>query len=292
MHIVQSMSAHQIEKNGSIVPGKVDSIESASELFGGYEDEGTYENAKKQGMVKELAVDRCSTLVVCLSEMPKGALVELEVIAATVDAARSLEFRDARYSLEKTSVAPSRESNILSLGWDTGHDFPPLKSTNEDIKLESFVRVIGHGCAAFGVAAASLTATKNLENIQLDLMLGDMMSSVERVLADARSGLQASNIIHVRLFYISSEQNALHGIFSPRNDGVQLRASLRSIVSSRMRNNPPATSVVPVQGIYISDQNTNISEGSSTLSTQFAMQVLVADPVHLETEIWIHKDRE
>jgi hypothetical protein len=294
MEVVESMSTSQIEKNGSIIPGKVDTLENVSEFFGGYEDEGTYEEMKKQGLVEEEAIIPCPMLVVCLSEMPKGALVELEVIAATADSSKSLECRDVRYCMEKNYVQSLRESNTLSLGWNTGHDFPSLKPMNEEIKIEAFARVIGRGCAAFGVAAASFKPpSKENGHIQLDLMLGDMLKSVERALADARSGLQESNFLHVRLFYVSSEQNALGEEFVPRDDGVQLRVSLRTLVSSKIRNNPPSTTVVPVRAIHISGHKTNTSGGSYTLSsTKFAMQVLVVDPVHLETEIWIHKDRE
>ena len=293
MEIVESISTSQIEKNGAIIPGKVDTLENASEVFGGYEDEGTYEEMKKQGLVEEEAITPCPMLVVCLSEMPKGALVELEVITATVDASKSLDRRDATYWMEKNSVQSVLETNSLSIGWDTGHDFPSLKAINEDIKIEAFARVIDHGCAAFGVATASFITSKENGHIQLDMMLGDMLKSVERVLADARSGLKESNILHVRLFYVASEQNTMDGDFIPRDDGVELRSSLRSLVNSKIKNNPTATTVVPVRGIHISGHNTNSSGGSNTLSsTKFAMQVLVIDPVHLETEIWINKDRE
>ena len=50
----------------------------------------------------------------------------------------------------------------------------------------------------------------------------------------------------------------------------------------------PAASVVPVQAIDVINGLPSSKDSKALL----AMQVLLIDPVHMETEIWIRKDRQ
>eukprot|EP00536_Pseudo-nitzschia_multiseries_P002113 jgi/Psemu1/301240/fgenesh1_kg.28_\ len=149
---------------------------------------------------------------------------------------------------------------------------------------------MGTGCAAVALVTASLpdVCSEPCE-IESESMLVDMLSSVQRVLSEARSGLTTRKTIHVRLFYVSSEEST-EGQYVVRNDGIQLRSSLNAAVATKMESNRAATSVVPVKSIdTIGIESKQLSNESRTI--MFAMQVLLLDPVHLETEIWIHKDR-
>ena len=289
--LLESISKNQIRSNGSILAGRIDSLQDETELFGGYEDQGTWEELKTQEQKEEeeALFNPCPILVVSIPEMPKGALVEVEVITSTTEASRSLDTRDADYSIDC-----NRKASIVCgapVGWESGHHFPaPSSRNNEGVRIDSFARVIGTGCAAAALATASRSSDCSEPwEIQSESMLVDMLSSVQSVLSEARAGLTTRNMIHVRLFFVSSEESA-DGQYIVRNDGVQLRSSLSAAVNSIIENNHVATSVIPVKAIdtigvvpkHVGNENRII---------MFAMQVLLLDPVHLETEIWIHKDR-
>ena len=288
--LLASISTSQIRNNGSIIAGEIDSLQDTTELYGGYEDQATWEEMKSDEDIDESLPNPCPILVVCIPEMPKGAIVEVEVITTTVDVAKSLEQRDADYSIDCSShVTPICASSV---GWESGHDFGPSLPANEGIRIDSFARVVGHGCAAVALitASRSTNTTSNKYEIQSDYMLDDMISSAVKVLSKARAGLDTRNIVHIRLFYVSSEQST-NGEYVVNDDGVQLRASLRAIISSKVENNRPAISVIPVKGLntigMLPKEKGNVNSG-----IMFAMQVLIFDPIHLETEVWIHKDRD
>jgi diphthine-ammonia ligase len=289
---IATISNDSIAANGSVVPGKIDSLLNASE-FDGYEDEGTWrEEMKSKGLDDNATHPACPALLVCIPEMPKGALVEIEVITCTRDAGKCVEMRDSQVA------SRVRERSLLPhtpLEWDTGHSFPICSQpVNELFEISSFSRVLGYGTAGMVVALASLPVDAPPGySIQANHLLADMLASAEQCLADARSGLSKSNILHIRLFYVASEHCRDHcGRKVVRDDGVHLRTSLHGLVGSFVTENPPSTTVVPVLAIDSFGTNLYRPEASDSKIGKLAMQVFLADPVHLETEIWIHKDRE
>ena len=290
LELVESISKTQIRTNGSIIPGVIDSVQDDTELFGGYEDQDTWEEMKTQEEVdaEEESSNPCPILVVSIPEMPKGALVEVEVITSTVETAKSLDIRDGNFSMDCSHQVP--HSSRASVGWKSGHDFPTMLPINEGIQINSFARVIGKQCAAAALVTASYsTVCSEGYEVHSDSMLIDMLSSADKVLSETRAGLDASNIAHIRLFYVSSEKST-DGGNAMLNDGVQLRTSLRNAIGIQFENKLPATSVVPVKAIStIGVLPRNECDNNRVI--MFAMQVLLLDPVHLETEIWINKDR-
>ena len=290
LEIVESISKTQIRTNGSIIPGVIDSLQDDTEIFGGYEDQDTWEEMKTQEEIdaEVESSNPCPILVVSIPEMPKGALVEVEVITSTVEAAKSLDTRDGNFSMECNHQVS--HSSRASVGWKSGHDFPTILPINEGIQINSFARVIGKQCAAAALVTASCSTVCSEDYaIHSDSMLVDMLSSADKVLSETRAGLDASNISHIRLFYVTSEKSA-DGEHVAHNDGVQLRTSLRNAIGFRFENKLPATTVVPVKAIStigVLPRN----ECDSNEVIMFAMQVLLLDPVHLETEIWVNKDR-
>ena len=287
---IESISKLGIRTNGSILPGRIDSLQDDMELFGGYEDQGTWEEMKTQEEIdaEESASNPCPILVVSIPEMPKGALVEVEVITSTAESAKCLDVKDGSYSMECSQRVP--RSRKGSMGWESGHIFPIVLPINEGIHISSFVRVIGNGCAAVALVTASFSTDCSKEHeIYPDFLFTDMLCSTEKVLSKTRAGLDSSSIAHVRLFYVSSEKFT-DGECNDHNDGVQLRTSLRNAIGFHFENCIPAISVIPVKAIdtiHFLPKNTS---GSNRV-IKFAMQVFLLDPVHLETEIWIHKDR-
>ena len=290
MERIRTMSNDIINNNACIVPGKIDSLHDTSELYGGYEDEGTWrEEMKSKGFSEESARPICPALVVCVPEMPKGAVVEVEVITATSNAAQCLEWKDSQVTSKPSAIFPTLPRHSK---WDTGHYFSTSQTVNCHFEINSFVRALGHGGAAVAVATASLPSVAPTSyGIQMDCLLADMLASVEECLADARSGLSKVSIIHVRLFYVSSELCS-DGTSFAREDGIQIQASLKGAVASIVPENAPATTAVPVIAIDSYGPKFGTRKQSEDNNVQLAMQILVIDPVHLETDIWIHKDRE
>ena len=99
----------------------------------------------------------------------------------------------------------------------------------------------------------------------------------------------APRSVSSRLFYVSSEKSTNEDTFL-HNDGVQLRSSLRNAIGFKFDKRLPAISVIPVKAIDTIDFVPKDTDDSNRV-IKFAMQVLLLDPVHFETEIWIHKDR-
>jgi diphthine-ammonia ligase len=279
---IESISKQYIQENGGIVPGRIDAVQD--DPYGGYEDEDTWLEMKKE---QEQNVAVCPLLIVSIPEMPYGAAVEVEVVAATHSAASNLKIgKDAMISLPCTT----QDATTPPHGWDTGHDFPETyQGFNENIQVDASLRVLGSGCAAAAIVTASTDATTKALDVQLGALLGDMLMAVDKVLAEARSGLKAANTLHVRLYYVATEQSS-SGEIKVKDDGIALRSSLQSSIASWRKNEEslPVCTLVPVQGMKLITPKSNAKD----MVTMMAMQVLVVDPVHMETEIWINKGRE
>ena len=279
---IVSISKQYIQENGGILPGRIDAPQY--DPYDGYEDEETWLEMKRE---QEENVAVCPLLIVSIPEMPMGAVVEVEVIAATHSAASNLKIgKDAMISQPCTT----KDKTTASHGWETGHDFPKAnQGFNENIQVDASLRALGRGCAAAVIVTASTDATTKALDVQLGALLGDMLTAVDKVLAEGRSGLKAANTVHVRLYYVATEQSS-SGEIRVNDDGVALRSSLQSSIASWRKNEEslPASTLVPVQGLKLITPKSNAKE----MVTMMAMQVLVVDPVHMETEMWINKGRE
>jgi hypothetical protein len=73
-------------------------------------------------------------------------------------------------------------------------------------------------------------------------------------------------------------------------DGVQIRSAFHSAVAHWCGSGTslPAITVVPVHTINVLNSEVH---PTSPKVIALALQVILVDPVHLETDIWIHKDR-
>jgi diphthine-ammonia ligase len=271
---IESITTKQLGDNGSVVPGRVDS--TRPDLYGGYEDEATMHEL--EGGKGENTAAQCPILVVAISEMPKKAAIEVEVVTVTKDVASSLEMND----FQSTQKCRTNSKDDCVSRWDTGHDFPESsQSQNQSITIDALAKVVGHGCAASVLVLASTGTSVDGIELQPALLLSDMFSALDRLLAKARSGLLPHSAIHVRLYYLAR--------FSS-DDGVQWRTSLQSAVASwdNKKGLYAATTVVPVQGISLINSTAVSNESSPFL----AMQVLVIDPVHMETEQLVFNARD
>lgn len=273
LDLIQSISNEQIRENGSIVPGMIDSTQS--DLYGGYEDEGTWLEMQREKEV--ISSTSCPLLLVSIHEMPKLAAIEIEVTTITQKLATMLERRDIH-----SSQNWERKLNTMnsSLEWDTGHSIStPSPKGNSGVQIDVMAKVIGHRCAASVLGTAS--ADTSVSDLNPTSLLSDLFSSIDKILASARSGLSQEHAVNVRLFYHArrglNEDNDIE-----RDDGIQWRASLQTAVASwnNSKQSCTATTVVPVQGINLF----NFPSRATPLAPFIAMQVLFLDPVHMETE--------
>jgi len=129
-----------------------------------------------------------------------------------------------------------------------------------------------------------------MTSIEFDIedIVSDMLTHLSSVLADARSGLSSEDVVHLRLFHRASDSP--RDSFPAIDDGMDLRSKLASAVSLWCKDcrSPPTTSVIPVFGIDVLNDESECAEGSIFL----ALQVLLLDAIHTETEVWLRKDRE
>jgi diphthine-ammonia ligase len=284
---IQSTTKRIITENGNLIAGRIDALVDNTELFGGYEDEGTWQEmkAQQQDDVNESEELSCPILVVSIPEMPKGAQVEVEVIAATKSAATSLEISTSQYS---TACVPSK--NMIPDGWDTGHTFATENpSVNEGFHIHASVCFLGHQNTAVALVSASVDQGKSEIDVQTIDLLSSMLSALTKVLAKGRTGLVSKDAMHLRLFHTATRRVA-SGTLEANEDGLHIRSAFQSAVAKWGDDAAlPATSVVPVHTINILNSTPSASGGGQIL---LAVQALLVDPVHTETDIWIRKDRE
>jgi hypothetical protein len=225
--------------------------------------------------------------------MPKGALVELEIVAVTAAVARHLE---SSSGITEMSSCPSIvDSKSKGRVWDSGHDFPtPRSDVLDEFRLSACARAVGKRCAAIALVVASRKNEFRTQSsaVHHSSLISDMISSVEAVLSNARAGLSLnSTTVHIRLFYVATE-NVTRNNIVVKDDGVALRSALAAAVASKAGRKTPAMTVVPVQAIdTIGWEQDSVKETTEDQTVMFALQVLCLDPVHFETELWIHKDR-
>jgi hypothetical protein len=99
--------------------------------------------------------------------------------------------------------------------------------------------------------------------------------------------------VHVRLYHIGALISDSLGTERTHviDDGMRLRLSLYSVLASRCATagGMHACSVVPVRAMKVVPASSSLQIKGTTF---LVMQVLLADPVHMEDEMWIHHGRE
>lgn len=286
--LIESITDCTFQDNGKIVPGRIDALVDSVESYGGYEDAETWEEMKAQQREQENNNEKdvpCPILVLSIPEMPKGATVEVEIIAATKMASKNLELLNSCHVHVSAASKPS-----ITNGWDTGHAFTPSSEhCNAGIQIRSLVHVLGHQNAAISLVTASVDDQISTLNVQDTELLSDMLAALSKGLADARTGFHATEAIHLRLFHTATVRSS-SGTIEPRDDGFHIRLALQSAIATWAKDtSPPSSSVIPVHAIDIINTPLNNPAGGQIF---LAIQAQLVDPVHLETDIWINNDRE
>jgi hypothetical protein len=253
-----------------------------------YEDEETM-----MEMTKENVKPPCPILLVSIPEMPLGALVEVEAIAATHEAASCLEIQDSFSRRECPAIETLEDEVDYSGGWDTGHDFQldddEKSAVSPELQFDVMIRSLGNGSAACAIVTAGTSSTSDMD-IDIEIVLATMLKHASDAIRYGPSGLVLANVMNVRLYYVATRVDD-SGSFSVENDGVRIRSAFQMAVASQWQaaKHAPATTVVPVQGMKVIRCEVTKEDDSRTL---FAMQLTVLDPVHMESELWIRHGRE
>lgn len=289
-----------VESNGGVIAGHVDETNENNELYGGFEDFETYrevmaaQNIDVDNMKQEQSTATAPFLMVAIPQMPVGAISEVELICATHRASTCLDmgiFRTGKH--ERNPISNHTDRGIHhtkgAIGWDSGCngiDYSGADSTEitDEMSLtavESVVQCIGNGCAAVAFTTATVLHPTESLPMHVDSIVLEMVDSTVLSL-ESSTGLGKFSGLHLRLFYIGT----------PGDDGSALRSALNMAVGcvwnskpySRQNHQVPALSLVPVEAMALSP---SLSPGSTIL----AIQMIAADLVHMETEMWIRHNR-
>ena len=310
----------------------------------GYEDEETAKAMMAAGSSsarnEDNSTSRCPMLLVTVAELPMGAKIELEVMAATQIAYSCLDVHDY-YNTQNLTANDYRTGNLYGDGtgangagdglqWDTGHDYHPYLIQYEDrsestgdqnpaVDVEVAVRWIGHGCAAFvtvtvGAPLDDGIVKDGFHSSDMILDTTEIFLHMFRQMQDAleggdtteglpsRTGLSLCQCLQLRLYYAAEIESSSNDNIGAANagstygsiwEGTGMRSSFENATASFWTRHgecsPPATTVVPVSSIKLLRRQR--SSDHSRARIVFAIQAMVVDPVHLETEIWIHRGR-
>jgi diphthine-ammonia ligase len=283
---INTISSRMVRGNGDVMAGRMDELAEEEDLYGGYEDEGTWEEMKTH-QPEESAFNETSSFpifVVSIPEMPRDAAVEVEVIAATKNAATCLRISDASYTMKSSDITKNGHK-----GWNSGHAFPTTHKSGHKFDIHASVRFLGHQCAAIALISASVDNGLAEHDVKIEDVLSDMLVSLDKSLSEGRTGMAPSKAVHLRLFQTATRRLA-SGCVEALTDGVQIRSAFHSAVAHWCGSGTslPAITVVPVHTINVLNSEVH---PTSPKVIALALQVILVDPVHLETDIWIHKDR-
>jgi len=334
--------------------------EEDDELFGGYEDEGTWREIEGNDVVDAILAKRNRAsktttdedgddditnykplLMVCIPQMPVGASAEVELVCATKRAssclggvrnvAAALASKEEEGSYVSTAEGNTETMRLASvpnnvndnpIQWETGYSNTSknnnatqmLSSSPLSIHIQSDVAYIGHGCAAIAYVSASLingnrnaalstSTTPLLLPFPIEHVLDKMIAAALAQL-ETHAGLDhLNNVLNVRLYHVVGP----HSTGKMHDTGMKLRCALHSVLSSwfgqqryhpsNISITPPACTVVPVQALQLRTSSSFLKKGKNygvdgkSNPEWMAMQLFVADPVHMETEMWIHHGR-
>jgi hypothetical protein len=284
---------HSIISNGSILSGHIDDRERDEELYGGYEDYETYKEvmASQNIDVDETDSSKASScensiplLMIAVPQMPVGAVAEVELICAANKPSKCMDMRSIEVSETCSSwnfeghITP--EHDVWDLSYDgcaaeQGKNNRSSSRELQDIEIKSIARSVGNGSFANTFVTAAYKSYVDDDEVQIDMdsILSKMIYSASSVLKSA--SLENRYTLHIRVFYLSDRGY----------DGIALRHSFQNQISSIWSTHSlPATSFVPVDGIYL-------SQSKSSTMPFLAMQIISLNLVHMESDMWIHHNR-
>ena len=325
-----SICREAVSGNAGVVPGAVDGLAdpTAAEhddptlydehgvLYGGYEDEGTWREMSGggggDGDQSPSGEDgdgagAAPLLIVCLAELPAGALAEVELVCASRRAASCLGVGSGGILAVGDGAAPaSPPGSDRRMLWDTGHDGPGPTCGHRGpprarVDIVARSRLVGSGCACVSTVEARVSCRDEGgpgagPTFDADAVLGSMVDASVRCARgrDETAGLfSVEDILNVRVYHASAiVEGGEAGVrVRTADDGASLRSRLESVLASRSRSrdNPPACTVVPVVAMHFDPgegPTPGPCDGGREGVPVLAMQVTFVDMVRMETEMW------
>lgn len=255
---IEKTCSEQLQTNAGIKAGQVDGASINGQDLDGYEDEETRRELLIGTEATPSTAGKLSVLVVEIPEMPKNALVELEIIPATSSFVGS---QNAMFSAVRRVLSqPTEDEDSL---WPTGHTFPvPSPVPSATVELQVSTAGFCSHCIACTTVVASCTEKSGF--LDLSHVCSRMLQELQ--VAD-------TDLMNLRLYYHRS-----------RVSGYCIRSAILAGIGSVL-NRCPAITFVPVCGIKL--LNAPTVEGSAIL----AIQATHLDPVHCEASRWIRHKR-
>ncbi|KAL7579635.1 hypothetical protein ACA910_007997 [Epithemia clementina (nom. ined.)] len=328
LSMLQEICQSSLEDNGGVVPGLVDKGEIVFKAnnkneFDGYEDEETMRevmmgssfasSAMQQSTLNESTTKLSfpAILVVAVAELPVGAEIEVEVVAATQQAAQCLG-RTIRHH-PAVVVEPRREERIASRSrpatiwkWDTGqndddddnnaggsssssssaatkiapeprHNNKSEKNQNDPLlamSISCHMCTLGRDCAGYAIVTASVPP----ESLPMHSYADDILETMMEVLEQNLPEFSMENLLHIRMNYLLAGSSL-----------DQLRSALAVVLATRTIQ--PAVTWVPVHDmdVLLFPNGNNTIHNSSQMF--LAMQATFIEPTNIETELWIRSPR-
>ena len=291
---LQESCRASLERNGGVIPGFVDKgkvvlAAKSNTLFGGYEDEETMREMQAQQQQRQEQQHNNKTmqqstwttappqdpqpmiphiLVVSIAELPVGADIEVEIVAATQTAAKCLHrtihpatsMVCSTENLGTTTAAATIDGNKSVWRWDTGQDdhddddqgytMPTTNtsstpSTDDKVawRFSSNLCTLGRGCAGYAIVNVSLPLSTPpcVIAANVDQVLDVMIQVLEQSLLNE---LSLEQVLHIRLYYLVGS--------SPD----RLRSAL-TVALTRRSAQLPAVSLIPVFAMQLLAINNN-----------------------------------
>ena len=281
---LQTICQSSLEENGGVIPGLIDFgervLQDHDDNQDDYEDEET-RLAEMAGTTTTATFQRTPfppLLIVSVPELPVGAEIEVELVAATQPAVTSLG-RTLHAPIGTIhpispcrSTTPSNPTAVWQ--WDTGQpgweDYPSalLSSTNNNDNdddrwtIESHLCTLGRGCAGYAIVTAckpttpSITTTLSPSNASsltfstptthmtilanLEHVLDKMMQTLEQSLGP---DLTWKELLHLRIYYLASANAVLDRL----RTALAMAWTMRQASLPRHDNNTLAAKMPPPQ---------------------------------------------
>jgi diphthine-ammonia ligase len=264
---IETICREEIYSNSGVVPGAIERGQRQSEYLDGYEDEATMLELSPPTDSKRKAIP---LLAVSISAMPLGALVEIEVIAATSSFVSCVEMVDFQ---SKKELSPTSSQTLPSLGWDTGHSFVQTRDAYPDpqIEFDLFVRSMGSTCIACATITACVIDNLSVVDIEAIPIFEAMLSSLYHC-----QSFNMASLLNMRVYYIGS---MMDGAFI--RSAFHAAASRAALVGALL----PAITFVPVTDMRI------LMNDALEKRPVIAFQANSLDVVKAETCRWIHRGR-
>jgi hypothetical protein len=242
--------------NGGITPGLVDGTATKHEE---YEDEGTRLELETQDVKPR---NLCPLLTVSLSQIPVGALIEIEASVATKKAASCLAI--ATTPLEISLLETSTALTLDKFVWDSGREFRHSIPLVEQVKIVLSTRTIGY--------RGPITSSIIVASIHRDCSMVDLRSTLSQMMGRLQE--LSGDWLHLRVYFLQDF------------DDTCIRTAIAAAAFAKLPYVAITSVAVASLSLVVDCDDEKCFQDEDL---QFiAMQGLAIDPLQIEDDIWIN----